>query len=99
MLWSFDESDNDDDDDSDDIDDNGYGDHLNFHFDDKTASYDDADEDDDDDDKVKYGELGIDNNDEKHLMTIPMWGRNMAKRTQMTMVVALIPKMCHNPWI
>ena len=98
MLWWFDESDNDDDD-SGNIDDNGnYGDHLNFHFDGKTASYDDADGDDDDDDKVEYG-VGIDNNDEKHLMTIPMWGRNMAKRTQMTMVVALIPKMCHNPWI
>ena len=35
--------------------------------------------------------------DSEHLMTIPIWGRNMAKRTQMTMVVALIPKMCHTP--
>ena len=51
---------------------------------------------------------GIVNNDddeeeeedeEEHLMTIPICGRNMAKRTQMTMVVALIPKMCHTPLI
>ena len=32
-----------------------------------------------------------------NLMTIPMWGRKIAKSTQMTMVVALMPRICHSP--